>query len=315
MSSPKVYKSTDSGAPIFYPGTVGSLLSLLDAVLVDGYGTQQPLGWTKEFFGGNKTAYMPKEGSRRIYRFDNNSYKATDYYYYKVQCFDSMTDINTGLGGTGDANTRIHATSGTVARPWIIIGDGYGFYLWIDTGDRWEVTNRPNLSYFGDAIPLSSQDGFCSLVSGGYSAESFGGLCFMNAPFSTSVASYQTMKVQRRLSGDSATIGQYVQLLGSACAVSKIPGSSWVNAAMSYPFDGKLLRSRVSFSDGNQVGTLRGFVPGLWCPEHNNVGLTNGATYIDGAVTLLCLSIYGQQSDASEGFGFFLIDISDTFRV
>ena len=37
-----VYRSTDTGAPALYTDSAGSLITILDACLVNGYGSQPP---------------------------------------------------------------------------------------------------------------------------------------------------------------------------------------------------------------------------------------------------------------------------------
>ena len=48
----RIYKSTDSGAPTL-TGQAFSLISLLLACLVDGYGSKAAAGWTKPYTGTN----------------------------------------------------------------------------------------------------------------------------------------------------------------------------------------------------------------------------------------------------------------------
>src|ERR1700692_1964892 len=43
-----VYRSTDASAPVL-TGSVGTLLTVLDAVLVNGYGAVSAAAWTKPF--------------------------------------------------------------------------------------------------------------------------------------------------------------------------------------------------------------------------------------------------------------------------
>src|SRR5438309_11659795 len=53
----RVYKSTDASAPAL-TGQVGSLTALLDAILVNGYGTKTAAGWTIGFTTTKKLAYL-----------------------------------------------------------------------------------------------------------------------------------------------------------------------------------------------------------------------------------------------------------------
>jgi hypothetical protein len=48
ITVPTIYRSSDGGAPVL-TGLAYSLLALLDALLVNGYGAKNPLGWTRSF--------------------------------------------------------------------------------------------------------------------------------------------------------------------------------------------------------------------------------------------------------------------------
>ena len=52
-----LYRSSDGSAPGAYSNTVSSLITILDACLVNGYGAKVAAGWTKAFTGTNKAAY------------------------------------------------------------------------------------------------------------------------------------------------------------------------------------------------------------------------------------------------------------------
>lgn len=73
----RVYKSTDSGAPTI-TRSLGSLIALLDACLVNGYGSKAAAGWTKSFSGTNKAIYRQGTGSSQRYLYVDDSVSA-DY--------------------------------------------------------------------------------------------------------------------------------------------------------------------------------------------------------------------------------------------
>ena len=60
---PTIFKSTDSGAPVL-DGQAGSLVTLLDACLVTGYGSKTALGWAKAFTASSRGVYRAPAGSR-----------------------------------------------------------------------------------------------------------------------------------------------------------------------------------------------------------------------------------------------------------
>ncbi len=85
-----VYRSTDPGAPALN-GTAGSLVNVLDAILVNGYGAKANAGWGIANTGTNKRVYRSNGGSTR--------------YFYRVQ------DDGPGTGNTREA--RIYGSEGT----------------------------------------------------------------------------------------------------------------------------------------------------------------------------------------------------------
>ena len=73
----RVYSSTDASAPVL-TGQVGSLIAVLDACLVNGYGTKTAAGWTKPFADASNTAvYRSGSGSRAFFRFFDDGTAAT----------------------------------------------------------------------------------------------------------------------------------------------------------------------------------------------------------------------------------------------
>lgn len=127
------YSHLDPDAPVLTQGA-GKFIELLDAVLVNGYGSQPPLGWTKEFSGTNIAVYRNDPtvpGSTGMYlRVDdiNSSYA-------QVSAYKTMSDINTGTDRIPNpsqySQTAIYwhkLYSGNGTKRWMIIGDERTFY-------------------------------------------------------------------------------------------------------------------------------------------------------------------------------------------
>ena len=121
-----VYRSTDAGAPTL-TGLAGSLISVLDACLVDGYGSKSPAGWSKAFFGTNKAAYrMPAGVTMRAYfRVEDGTYSGT------IQGFETMTDVDTGPYPFPSATSYItkSTTASGASVAWLLITDGLTVYF------------------------------------------------------------------------------------------------------------------------------------------------------------------------------------------
>ena len=132
----KIYSNTDVSAP---PGNgvSGSLITLLDAVLVNGYGSKTAAGWTKVFAGTNIAVYRNNPlapGSSGMYlRVDD-----TTSNYATVKAYKTMSDISTGTdmipsGTPAYTNTAIYwiksSSADTVYRPWMIVADDRTMYF------------------------------------------------------------------------------------------------------------------------------------------------------------------------------------------
>jgi len=132
MGTSRIFRSTDSSAPVLAGKTPGSLKTLLKAVLVDGYGSNASLGWTTEFEAGNVIVFRMKGGTRKFIRIDDSG--TISLWVADMSAFSSMSSISNGT-------ERIPATgifsyiykqpdiSGTNNIPWMVIGDDAGIWL------------------------------------------------------------------------------------------------------------------------------------------------------------------------------------------
>lgn len=182
------YLNTDASAPTL-TGQVGSVIALLDAVLVNGYGTKPAAGWTKEYTGTNIAVYRNNPsapGSTGMYlRVDD-----TVTTYCTIRAYKSMSDINTGTdmipsGTPGYSNSQIFwsksSSANATQRMWNIVADDRTFYInWAPNSDV--STNTTNsYSYMGGAgdfesfVPGNSYNYFIAgMYAGGYSDSSYG---------------------------------------------------------------------------------------------------------------------------------------------
>ena len=131
----RVYKSTDASAPVL-SGTAGALVALLDAVLVNGYGSQPAAGWAKAFSGTNTAAYRAATGSRYYLMVDDSAVFVTAA-FAKLRGYETMTDATDS--GTNPFPSVAQATNGqtvnksstvsSTARPWVVIAHERAFYF------------------------------------------------------------------------------------------------------------------------------------------------------------------------------------------
>ena len=68
-----VYRWDDPSAPVLSSPSAGSLIGVLDACLVNGYGSKAAAGWTKAFSGTKLAAYRQGGGSMCYLRIDDGT--------------------------------------------------------------------------------------------------------------------------------------------------------------------------------------------------------------------------------------------------
>lgn len=146
----RIYHSTDEGAPVL-EGEAGSMIHVLETVLVHGYGDKQPLGWTKELHTSNVAAFRNDPtipGSTGMYLRVNDSNRETAY----CRVYKTMSDIDTGTDVAPNVLITLHndyvywwkhQSGNRGPKRWSLIGDertfymlvqAYGAYLEYDTG-------------------------------------------------------------------------------------------------------------------------------------------------------------------------------------
>lgn len=165
------YDSMDVGAPQMVGNAAGSLITVLKAVLVDGYEDKPPLGWELMFNDTvtHTAVFRPREGSRMFLRIsDTGTYNNGAGCFARALSYENMFSADAGIHScpiysdyTDNRAGYIHKTryNDANARRWKIVGDSCGFYLltYVMSTDSliWKK-NRCSVCYFGDYIPLSS---------------------------------------------------------------------------------------------------------------------------------------------------------------
>lgn len=175
--TPTIFSSTDAGAPAL-SGTAGSLATLLDAILVDGYGTgpsaKAPLGWTRTYTAANKRVYRndPVEGSGTYLRLLDDASLPGGARMAQLLAFASMSNIDTGVGQTPAALQHPSGclwpkstTADSTARLWWAIGNSRALYLFIGWYNNGAVGHGP---YFaGDILSDRAGDNGAFMLAGG----------------------------------------------------------------------------------------------------------------------------------------------------
>lgn len=117
------------------------------------------LGWTKPFTGTNLAVYRAPAGNRFFLRVDD-----TNAQYMTVRMFETMTDVNTGTGGSATVYWRKSSTSDSTARAWFVVGGTRGFYF----TSAWHASNTA-MHYvhgFGDFVSYKENDLYNAILIG-----------------------------------------------------------------------------------------------------------------------------------------------------
>lgn len=148
MTTTRIYRSTDSGAPTL-TGEVGSYNALIKAVLVGvsgvAYGTgpneKAAAGWTvnAEDVGTHKLVLknsLAAGGTGMLARFHDNAQTSGAARDVTIACYSAMSDIDTGSDlippsavQSSGGIIRKSATANSTARPWIIVADELTAYV------------------------------------------------------------------------------------------------------------------------------------------------------------------------------------------
>jgi hypothetical protein len=303
MGSAKVYSWDDANAPTLN-GTRGSLLNLLDAVLVNGYGPKASLGWSLAYTATNKRVYR-SQGNAMFYRFDSAS--TTGAQNTNVSGFESMSDVDTGTGRFPASGTNLFAvasnTADTTVRPWRIIGDDKGFYFFSWYSNTTTPVNTKNNAlgwYIGDIVSIIPGDVYNSGLIGLYTSE--------GAYPASYLSTFDTGGKYICRNKDGAAGAVTCGFKGQSWGVQSAMGSSYSGAyPLSYPYYGQFLYSRPMLCDTGSAQTPRGFTPGLFYPHHAQP-LNNFETIstIDG-LSLTAFCIY----EASNNLCQILLDLNN----
>ncbi|MFA7239366.1 MAG: hypothetical protein WC091_04580 [Sulfuricellaceae bacterium] len=265
--SVKLYQSTDTGAPVL-SGVAGTLINLLDACLINGYGAQTPPetgAWEKTYTSVNKAVYRSTVvgGSGLLLRVDD-----TTTTYAAIRGYETMTDADTGTGQFPTATQvvapnfcwRKSNAADATARPWVLIADDKRFYLFI----KWHLTSYPSYSgnFWGDITSYKAGDAYhCAVIADNNITGTYAGQYNDFSVLSGNLTAVQTSKYLARnynQIGSALTFG----FMGDY-AFSPYLG----NGGMAYPspVDNGLYVSGIAVNHGS---VIRGAMPGLYQPLH-----------------------------------------------
>ena len=306
MGAPIIYKYDDTDAPVC-DGSRGSLIAMLKACLVDGYGSKIAAGWTMPFVNAEASVAAFRndsvDGTGMFLRVDN-AYGASNE--VKMQGFETMSDEEAG-SGPFVSDARYHRPSNTTTatqRPWLVVADNRIVYIF-----NWFLSPVPltlpvavqqQVTCFGDIISLYDPDPYGCILWGSVSANNAGNLSKVNVSTFSPTATTGG-QVARNINGDiKETHCGLIAGGGPVGTVSGMRGAPF-GAGVPVMISRPLMIDDVAFHP-------RGYLPGLWNVCHQYPYDLFDTVTIDAKDYLVV--------ESATGFarGQFLFDVSATFR-
>lgn len=177
----RLYRHDDTSAPVL-TGQAGSLTNLLDAVLVNGYGSKTAAGWSIAQTTTNKRGYKQGAGGNHptgIHLFVDDTGPggggAREARACGFETMSAVTPVGTGQFpnntqssiGFGALVIRKSETNDSVARKWYIVADAWTVYIFIEYGNGGNVSMPPGTAFiFGDFKSFKSGDAYAQIIIG-----------------------------------------------------------------------------------------------------------------------------------------------------
>lgn len=321
----RLYMSSDASAPTLN-GTVGSLITVLDACLVNGYGAKAAAGWAKEFSGTNLAAYRPPSGNRFRLRIDDTAAQEGRAVGYETMGSISDTSGNafpTSSQASGGLFIRKSNTADSTARPWVLLATETAFYFFPYSGVTGLAagaagTNAANCSghfFFGDLVSFKAGDAFATMIIGAVATSTpVGRIAMMNSPAINNDPALTGHFIARAytqtgtsISVGKVTAGMYTSITTLGAISSSLP---------SYPdqVSGGLPIAPVEVVESGSPSSaylIRGRMPGLWGPTCSQPG-SQGDTFT-GSGELAGKSFMVVETGNVTTVGRAIIETSDTW--
>lgn len=315
-----VYRSTDTSAPSL-TGQAGSLITVLDAVLVNGYGSKTAAGWGKALSGTNVAAYRPASGNRFYLGVDDS-----DAQNARMRGFEAMGTAGVaqaGSGNTGPFPTDTQVSGGAYVykssaasaqvRPWLILASATFFVMFYDNG---QASATPNTSgyqgvfYFGDFFPLIASDLYNTCIGGNTSASSGSPThlsdSITNVGTTNAVATY----APRGYAGSGGAVAMSRLSFGYMLTGSQASGSATGATVSPYPANGVggLMMAPILLIEAPATGSCahRGVLPCVFFMPHSASVFTQGDTFSGATSTQLAGRTFEIVRERFNNGGFFV---------
>lgn len=222
-----------------------------------------PAGWEKQFTGSNLRAYRSLDitGTRCVLRVDDTNAQSP-----RVVGYESMTDINTGVGPfptpvqMGGGAYWIKSTSATGnVRSWIIFADSRAFSY----SCAWDGSTRYGTYFFGDILPTKSPDPYaCILVANSGTMTSSPPGSYSSDTFYSDPASTSQSWLPRNVYGIGNAVAPVRYPMACLGGAQNWSGSAAVANKPRFPnpADNKMYTCRIGVTESE---SFRGQLPGL----------------------------------------------------
>lgn len=314
----RAYYSSDASAPVL-TGQAGSLIAVLDACLVNGYGAKAASGWAKEFSGTNKAVYRAPSGRRFRLRVDDSA--GTDA---RLVGYEVMTDVDTGtfpFPTSGQLSGGLYCRKSNAAtadpRGWVVVATQTAFYfLPVDNSSNWATGNSYTTCcgqfFFGDFVSLLPGDVYNTVLFGAHTTGTYAGNFGRQSSlveFSGQTGHYMARDYTGSAAGSTFITKRPVldpsqsTIIGGYANLGPYPD----------PITGQMIVSPIGIYElitGSRYA-LRGYLPGMLAPLHETPA--QQADTIDGGGDLTgktyLLATVGYSAQTGRAF----IEISDTW--
>lgn len=265
----KLYKHDDASAPVLN-GTRGSLIALLDACLVNGYGSKSAAGWTKPYVDVNRAAFRMGSGRMRAY-FRVDEANATLASEARIQSFEDMTGIDAvtnPVASVGHLVAKKSSGADSSSRQWWLGADDRTFVLFT----HYDASGIVSGVYFGEFLSYLPNDNYAVAIIGRYWENTNNWTSGIEGIGSQTQGAYSAMP-GHFLFRDSTAIVKSPQF-DVLAGFSDMPNCAG-NFAFPNPADGGLILSPLFIRTSDAPGVvLRGRLRGIWAPAHAPASIT-----------------------------------------
>ena len=262
-----IFTSDDAGAPVL-SGQVGTLIPVLDACLINGYGAKAGMGWAKDFSGTNLAAYRAPAGNRFYLRVDD-----TNAQYPQFNGYRTMSGISTGTGLfpsavqlAGGIKGVKSSTASAAARPWVIIASQQAFYLWVGfaSATMGALATTTDIFFFGDYQSYMPGDSLSTAIIGRTAQDNGAAATNFGSKHGTGAVS-----VGHYMASDFAQSGNSEQF-GTLVTPSVNSSDSGAGGGLyPDPITGGMVLDLIRIVEGGTIKRLiRGQLPGVYNPVH-----------------------------------------------